>query len=83
MDDSLRKKHLDKKKRQVEDIFDDEKIFKQLKEMQDEYIKDEEKKGNADVRRRVQRIQVHQSPKKEEIISQYKEEERQFKEVTF
>jgi hypothetical protein len=44
--------------------------------MQDEYIKDEEKKGNTDVRKKVQRIQQYSSPKREEIINQYHQEER-------
>ncbi len=50
--------------------------------MQEEYIRDEEKKGNKDVRKKVQRIVPYKSPKKDEILSQYYQEEKQLKEVT-
>jgi len=57
MAEAQRRKDEEKQKKWSEDIQQEEKIYSQLQQMQDEYVKDEEKRGNRDARKRIQKIQ--------------------------
>lgn len=72
MDESFRKKEDIKKRKFVDDIEQDEKIIKQLKIMQEEFIREEEKKGNMGVRKKVPKIDSKFfSPTKEALLGNY------------
>lgn len=49
--------------------------------MQEEYIKEEEKRGNRDARKRANRLNYFSTPKKDAIIKEIKREEEILKEV--
>ena len=69
-------KESEKKKIILSDIEQEQKIWKQLHDMREEYITEEKKKGNTDVYK-LGKIDMIPPPKKDDVISQFeKKKER-------
>jgi len=58
-----------KKKDLINEVKQEQKIYKQLYDMQEDYIQEEIKKGNADVRTKVGRIDMLQPPSEGDALT--------------
>jgi len=58
-----------KKKDLINEVKQEQKIYKQLYDMREDYIQEEMKKGNADVRTKVGRIDMLQPPSEGDALS--------------
>jgi len=58
-----------KKKDLINEVKQEQKIYKQLYDMREDYIQEEIKKGNADVRTKVGRIDMLQPPSERDALS--------------
>jgi len=58
-----------KKKDLINEVKQEQKIYKQLYDMREDYIQEEIKKGNADVRTKVGRIDMLQPPSEGDALT--------------
>lgn len=58
-----------KKKDLIEDVKQEQRIFRQLVDMREDYIQEEIKKGNTDVRAKLGRIEMLQPPSEGDALS--------------
>ena len=63
------KKHNLKKQDMLNEVKHEQRIYKQLHEMQQEYISDEIKKGNTDVKSKIQKIDMIPPLNEEDAIN--------------
>lgn len=56
INDRSNKKEEEKRKKRMEEMKEDERIYGQLNQMQNEYIRDEERRGHSDARKKVKPI---------------------------